>query len=95
MIRVSEEAKRLLSTLWAPDGQVTRQVSSPADDQEGRIVFRHGRGEGADQIVQHGGRQVLRIAPSVRKQFDGSTVEVVDGALGVVPHGPMPADDGS
>jgi hypothetical protein len=34
------------------------------------------------------------LARTAGKQFDGSTVEVVDGALGVVPHGPMPADDG-
>lgn len=38
---------------------------------------------------------MLRIASSVREEFEGSTVEVVDGALGVVPPGPMPADDGS
>ena len=67
-------------------------VPSPEADQGGELVFRHESGGAADQIVQHGGRQVLRIAPSARKEFDGSTVEVVDGALGVVPPGPMPAD---
>jgi hypothetical protein len=59
------------------------------------LVFRYGRGQGANQIVQHDGRQVLRIAPSVRKDFDGSTVEAVDGALGDVPPGSLPTDDGS
>jgi hypothetical protein len=49
----------------------------------------------SDQIVQHGGTQVLRIDPAVRRDFDGSSVELVDGAIGVVPPGPMPADDGS
>jgi hypothetical protein len=50
-----------------------------------RLAFGHGRGKGADQIVQHAGRQVLRIGRSVRSGgFDGSTVEVVDGTLGVV-----------
>jgi hypothetical protein len=70
-------------------------IPSPEADQGGGLVFRHGSGEGADQIVQHGGRQVLRIAPSACKEFDGSTVEVVDGGLGVVPPGPMPTDEGS
>jgi hypothetical protein len=93
MIRVSEEAKWLLSTLWVPDGEVARLLPSP--DAEGELLFGHGRGEGADQIVQHGGTQVLRIDPAVCRDFDGSTVEVVDGAIGVVPPGPMPADDGS
>jgi hypothetical protein len=90
VIRVSEEAKRLLGTLWAPDGEMLRLMLSPVADGGGELALRHGRGEGADQIVQHGGHQDLRIAPSVRKDFDGSTVEVVDGALGVVSPGPRP-----
>ena len=86
MIRVTDEAKRLLSTLWAPDGEVLRLVlRQPEADGAGGLAFGHGRGEGADQIVQHGGRQVLRVDRSVRRGgFDGSTVEVVDGTLGVV-----------
>ena len=67
MIRVSEDARRLFSTLWAPEGEVIRMIPSPEADQGGELVFRHGSGEGADEIVQHGGRQVLRIAPSARK----------------------------
>jgi hypothetical protein len=94
VIRVSDEAKRLLSALWAPEGEVMRLVPSPQADEGGELAFSHGRGEGADQIVQHEGQQVLRIDPSVRRDFDGSTVEVVDGALGVVPPGPMPVEDG-
>jgi hypothetical protein len=92
VIRVSDEAKRLLSTLWAPDGEVLRLIlRSPEADGAGRAAFGHSRGEGADQIVQHGGRQVLRIDPSVREGgFDGSSVEVVDGTLGVVRPGPYP-----
>ena len=92
MIRVSDEAKRLLGTLWTPQREVLRLIlrSSEADGA-GRLAFRHGRGEGADQIVQHGGLQVLRIDRSVRRgSFDDSIVEVVDGTLGVVPPGPGP-----
>ena len=92
MIRISDEAKRLLGTLWSPNGDVLRLVlRSPESDGAGRLAFRSGRGEGSDQIIQHGGRQVLRIDRSVREAgFDGSTVEVVDGTLGVVPAGPDP-----
>ena len=49
VIRVSDEAKRLLGSLSAPDGEV------------------------------------LRIERSVRRSFDGSSVEVVGGNLSVVP----------
>jgi hypothetical protein len=89
VIHVSEEAKMLLGNLWAADGEVLRLIPSPEADGSAELAFRYGRGEGADQIVQHDGRRVLRIAPSVRKDFDGSTVEAVDGALGVVPPDPL------
>lgn len=93
MIRVSEEAKRLLGSLSTPDGEVLRLIprSSEADGLGGLVggrVYRHGRGEGADQIVQHEGRQALRIERSVRKSFDGSSVEVVGGNLSVAPPSP-------
>lgn len=90
MIRVSEEAKRLLGSLSTPDGEVLRLIprSSEADGLVGGRVYRHGRGEGADQIVQHEGRQALRIERSVRKSFDGSSVEVVGGNLSVAPPSP-------
>ena len=91
MIRISDEAKRLLSTVWSPDGDVLRLVPrSPEAVGAGRLAFRSGRGEGSDQIIQHAGRQVLRIDRSVRRGFDGSSVEVVDGTLGVVQPGPDP-----
>jgi len=87
MIRISDEAKRLLSTVWSPDGDVLRLVlRSPEADGARELAF--GRGEGSDQIVQHCGRQALRIDRSVRRGFDGSSVEVVDGSLGVVQPGP-------
>ena len=97
MIKVSEEAKRLLSSLWAPDGEVLRLVCDPtlgtgSDVHAEELAFGFGRGEGADQIVQHDGRQVLRIAPEVSQDFDGSTVEPVDGALGIVPPGHQPLE---
>jgi hypothetical protein len=57
VIRISDEAKRLLSTLWFPDGDVLRLVlRSPEADGARKLAFGHGPGEGADQIVQHAGR---------------------------------------
>jgi hypothetical protein len=89
MIRISDEAKRLLETVWSPDGDVLRLVlRSPEADGARELAFGHGFGEGSDQIVQHCGHQVLRIDRSVRRGFDGSSVEVVDGTLGVVQPGP-------
>jgi hypothetical protein len=89
VIRVSEEVKGLLGTLWSPDGEVLRLTRSSEADGAGGLTFRSGRGEGSDQIVQHAGRQVLRIDRSVREWgFDGSSVEVRDGTLGVVRTGP-------
>ena len=69
MIRVSPKAKRLLSTLWVPDGEVLRLIRPPESyGHAGQLAFCYGRGEGGDQIVQHGGKQVLRIDPAVRRK---------------------------
>jgi hypothetical protein len=90
MIRISDEAKRMLGTPWSPDGDVLRLVlRSPEADGARELAFVHSSGEGSDQIVQHAGRQVLRIDRSVRRGFDGSSVEVVDGTLGVVQPDPV------
>ena len=74
------------------DGEVMRlHLRQPEAAGAGGLAFGHGRGEGADQIVQHAGRQVLRVDRSVRAGgFDGSRVEVVNGTLGVVQPGPHP-----
>ena len=96
MIRVSEEAKVLLGASRAPEGEVLRlTLRQTGPGRPGGLAFDHGPGEGADQVVQHAGRQVLRIDLPVRKAFDGSAVEVVDGALGLVPPGPPSADGGA
>ena len=93
MIRVSEEAKVLLGASRAPEGEVLRlTLRQTGPGRPGGLAFDHGPGEGADQVVQHAGRQVLRIDLPVRKAFDGSAVEVVDGALGLMPSGHPPAD---
>ena len=94
MIRVSEEAKAVLGASRAPEGEVLRlTLRPPGPGRPGRLAFDHGPGEGADQVVQHAGRQVLRVDVSVRKAFHGASVEVVDGAVVVVPPEGPPAGD--
>ena len=41
------------------------------------LSFAPGAGKGNDQIVQHGGKQVLRIAGAVSQRLNGSTMDVV------------------
>jgi hypothetical protein len=84
LITVTEEAKVLLSTvdlgtLDHAEGTVLR-LDPVAYDEESRqmtLCFAPGEGRGNDQIVQHGGRQVLRIAGVVSQQLHGSTMDVV------------------
>ena len=62
-----------------------------------------GAGKGNDQIVQHGAKQVLRIAGAVSQRLNGSTMDVVvveepEGTrmgIGIMPPDPEPLTDGS
>ncbi len=86
----------MLGASPAPEGEVLRlTLRRPGPGRPGGLAFDHGPGEGADQVVQYAGRQVLRIDLPVRKVFDGSAVEVVDEAVVLVPPGPPSADGGA
>jgi hypothetical protein len=62
------------------------------------LNFAPGEGKGNDQIVQHGGKQVLRIAGIVSQRLNGSTMDVVveeglEGTrmgIGIMPPDPEP-----
>ena len=110
MIRVTEEAKLLLSTvdlgaLDSAEGTVLRLDPVAYDEVSGEMTlsFAPGDGKGNDQIVQHGGKQVLRIAGTVSQRLNGSTMDVVveegpEGTLmgvGIMPPGPEPLTDDS
>ncbi len=93
MIRVTEEAKVLsssvdLGTLDSAEGAMT-------------LSFAPGAGKGNDQLVQHGGKQVLRITGAVSQRLNGSTMDVVveEGPEGMgimpMPPDPEPLTDGS
>ena len=91
LIRVTEEAKVLLSTvdlgtLDSAEGTALRLDPVAYDEVTGEMTlsFAPGEGRGNDQIVHHGGRQVLRIAGVVSQRLNGSTMDVVldDGPEG-------------
>jgi hypothetical protein len=109
LIRVTEEAKALLSTvdlgtLDSAEGTVLRLDPVAYDEESGTLTlgFAPGEGRGNDQIVQHGGKQVLRIAGAVSQQLNGSTMDVVveegpEGSrsmgIGIMPPDPEPLTD--
>lgn len=111
MIRVTEEAKALLSavdlsTLDSDEGTVLRLDPVAYDEATGEVTlgFVPGEGKGNDQIVQHGGEQVLRIAGAVSQRLNGSTMDVVveegpEGSrsmgIGIAPPGPEQLTDDS
>ncbi len=41
------------------------------------LSFAPGDGKGNDQIVQYGGKQILRIVGAVSQRLNGSTMDVV------------------
>ncbi len=72
MIRVTEEAKMLLSsvdlgTLDSAEGTILRLDPVACDEATGEMALSCalGGGKSNDQIIQHGGKQVLRIAGTV------------------------------
>jgi hypothetical protein len=110
LISVTEEVKVLLSTvdlgtLDSAEGAVLR-LDPAAYDEVSRAMtlsVAPGAGKGNDQIVQHGGKQVLRIAGAVSQRLNGSTMDVVveegpEGTrrgIGIMPPDPEPLTDGS
>ena len=84
MISVTEEAKVLsstvdLGTLDSAEGAVLRLDPAAYDEvsEAMSLSVAPGAGKGNDQIVQHGGKQVLRIAGAVCQRLNGSTMDVV------------------
>jgi hypothetical protein len=110
VIRVTEEAKMLLSsvdlgTLDSAEGTVLRLDPVAYDEVTGEMTlsFAPGDGKSNDQIIQHSGKQVLRIAGVVSQRLNGSTMDAVveegpEGTrmgIGIMPPGPEPLTDNS
>ncbi len=106
---MTEEAKVLsstvdLGTLDSAEGAVLRLDPAAYDEVSGAMSLSvaPGAGKGNDQIVQHGGKQVLRIDGAVSQRLNGSTMDVVveepEGTrmgIGIMTPDPQPLTDGS
>ena len=79
MISVTEEAKKLFSSVEHPEGTVLRL--DPAIDQdtgETHVGLSAGEPRRDDQVVEHHGEVLLHIHPSVSEELDGSTLNLVE-----------------
>ena len=104
MITVTEEAKKILRGYECPEGTVLRLDSVDGNHRHDEFCVRIGTGlpQDDDQIVEHRGKYLLRIARHVSEELNGSTVdrvETLDGpAVGLKPpplRGAPPLTDGS
>ena len=79
MITVTEEAKALLNAVDSPEGTVLRlnPVKESQLNEEITLQFAPGEPESGDQVVEHEGKEVLRVAASVSELLTGSTMDVV------------------
>ena len=104
MITVTKEAKEILRDYQCPEGTVLRLDSVNRHRQHDGFCVRLGAGlaKGDDQIVEHEGQPLLRIARHVSEELNGGTmdrVETLEGpAVGMRPPPPPdapPLTDGS
>jgi hypothetical protein len=104
LITVTKEAKEILRDYQCPDGTVLRLDSVNRHRQHDEFCVRLGAGRAKDddQIVEHEGRPLLRIARHVSEELNGGTmdrVETLEGlAVGIKPPPPPgapPLTDGS
>lgn len=84
MITMTEEAKELIRSAELPEGTVLR-LDPVTDPSTGEIQIGMAPGEPKidDQIIEHEGEDVLRIADPISAALDGVTIRRVD-----TPEGP-------
>lgn len=102
MITVTEEAMELVRSIDNPDGTILRLDPVATDQVKDETQIRLGIGEpkSDDQVVQHDGEDLLRIARPVSEALNGSTIDLVETlegpALGIKPpEDNLPLTDGS
>ena len=103
MISVTERAKEILREYERLEGTVLRldPVNGHLPD-EFQVRLATGEPRGDDQVVEHEGEDVLRIARPVSEELNGGTVDLVETlegpAIGIhppLPPGAPPLTDGS
>lgn len=79
MIAVTTPAKEMLSGVEVPGEAVLRL--DPETD--GRLGFVAGEPRSDDQVVEHDGQEILRIADPISRELDGASLDRID-----TPEGP-------
>ncbi|HKO23592.1 MAG TPA: hypothetical protein VJY65_02500 [Chloroflexota bacterium] len=78
MIMVTQAAKEMFQTVEQPEGQVLRlDVVGPQE-----LGLTLGEPQPSDQVVEHDGREVIRIAEELSQAADGATLDWVDTPQG-------------
>ena len=108
LITVTEEAKALLNTFDSPEGTVLRldPVDTSQPTEAITLQFAPGEPESGDQVIEHEGEEVLRVAAPVSELLTGSTMDVVlqeseNGSegpsvgIGILPPGHPQSTEGS
>lgn len=98
---MTEEAKEYIRCVERPQGTVLRL--DPVNQQvpgETRVRLATGKPKGDDQVVEHEGEILLRIARPLSEELNGSSIDLVDTLEGPTvgikpPPTPGPLPDGS
>jgi iron-sulfur cluster assembly protein len=101
VITVTEDARDLFREVDNPDGTVLRLDSVTAEGVIAETQVRLGLGEpkNNDQVVQHEGEDLLRIARSLSEALNGSAIDLVETFEGPAlaikpPNNGLPVSDG-
>ena len=101
MITVTEDARDLFREVDSPDGTVLRLDPVTAEGVTAETQVRLGIGEpkNDDQVVQHEGEDLLRIARPLSEALNGSAIDLVETLKGPAlaikpPDNRLPMSDG-
>jgi iron-sulfur cluster assembly protein len=101
VITVTEDARDLFREVDNPDGTVLRLDPVTAEGVTAETQVRLGIGEpkNNDQVVQHEGEDLLRIARSLSEALNGSAIDLVETLKGPAlaikpPDNRLPVSDG-